>query len=425
MELKDKKTRITFHCGNKSIGGTLIEIRYESDRIIFDMGSKFDSEVIKKGVKFKDLIDNDLTCNIEGIFDKKIDGTKQSSECYNSAVFVSHCHLDHTNMINFVDPNIPVYASKTTKKMIEELNYNDDFLISKEIDSIGFTRDIIGLEFNEIKKVGKIGVELLAVDHDAYGSSGFIINTPDMRIAYTGDIRFHGYREDDSLNFCKAANGCDLLIMEGVTISFADLDKEYVNSSEIKVINEIEDILLNNKDKNISLNIYIANIERIKRLLDIKQRDLVLNYKTARMIKAVLGIDCLYYNLDSVNDELDKSFEVSFNDLLADKGRYLWQNEGRSLDFLCEIEDGSIYIHSDASPLGDFDPNYLPFVNKFSDNNIEMKFVLCSGHASPRDLFKIIELIKPKYLVPFHSFRPEKLYNKFGETILPEEKETI
>ncbi len=49
----------------------------------------------------------------------------------------------------------------------------------------------------------------------------------------------------------------------------------------------------------------------------------------------------------------------------------------------------------------------------------------CSGHARPYDLIKIINLIKPKLLVPIHSYRPEKLYNENGDVFLPKKGETI
>ncbi len=39
--LKDKKTKITFHSGVLTIGGTIIEIAYEDSHIFFDFGSEF------------------------------------------------------------------------------------------------------------------------------------------------------------------------------------------------------------------------------------------------------------------------------------------------------------------------------------------------------------------------------------------------
>ena len=38
MVLKDKKTKITFHNGILTIGGTIIEVVYEDSHIFFDFG---------------------------------------------------------------------------------------------------------------------------------------------------------------------------------------------------------------------------------------------------------------------------------------------------------------------------------------------------------------------------------------------------
>ena len=94
------------------------------------------------------------------------------------------------------------------------------------------TRDIIGVKENEVIKVGEIEVKVMPVDHDAYGASGLLIKTPDLVISYTGDIRLHGYRENDTLNFCKESEGCDVLLIEGVSVSFQEFDED-VSDKEI------------------------------------------------------------------------------------------------------------------------------------------------------------------------------------------------
>ena len=45
MALKDKKTKLTFHSGVLTIGGTVIEIRYENSRIFFDFGAEYKPEL--------------------------------------------------------------------------------------------------------------------------------------------------------------------------------------------------------------------------------------------------------------------------------------------------------------------------------------------------------------------------------------------
>ena len=95
------------------------------------------------------------------------------------------------------------------------------------------------------------------------------------------------------------------------------------------------------------------------------------------------------------------------------------------LFYIDKLKKKGIYIHSDASPLGDFDPRFAPFVKQFEDNDIEFKMMSCSGHARPYDLVKIINLITPKLLIPIHSYHPEKLYNENGDVLLPKKGQII
>ena len=86
--------------------------------------------------------------------------------------------------------------------------------------------------------------------------------TPDLVISYTGDIRLHGYRENDTLNFCKESEGCDVLLIEGVSVSFQEFDEDVSDkeiSNEPELLDKINEIVKNNPDKQITFNYYISN----------------------------------------------------------------------------------------------------------------------------------------------------------------------
>ncbi len=122
---------------------------------------------------------------------------------------------------------------------------------------------------------------------------------------------------------------------------------------------------------------------------------------------------------------LDEAYNINFDTLLNDQGDFFWQLDTLALEHIDKLKEGGIYIHSNAVPLGDFDPNFKPFVKNFEDNDIKFNIVKCTGHARPLDLIKIINLIKPKLLIPIHSYRPEKLYNENGDVLLPKKGQTI
>lgn len=431
MELKDKKTKITFHNGILTIGGTIIEISYEDSHIFFDFGSEYDPASDVQPTDLQGLLDENLVPYLNNIYDPSIPirGYKSYEDDFKyTAVFLSHVHLDHSKIVNYLNPNIPMYTLEGTKSLLNTLNINNDFLFPFHEKKNSNTRDIVGVKENEVIEVGKIQVKVMPVDHDAYGACGLLIKTPDLVISYTGDIRLHGYRKEDTLNFCKESKNCDVLLIEGVSVSFQDFDEDISEkeiSTEQQLIDKINEIVKNNPNKQITFNYYISNIERILNIIKTNPRTVVLDAYYSYVLKEATGYKSYYYQLDDKNYGLDEKYKIDFEELLNDEGRFFWQLDVLAVLHMDKLKKGGIYIHSNATPLGEFDPAYRTFVELFKNHNIEFVRLSCSGHAHPYDLIKIINLIKPKLLVPIHSYHPERLYNESGDVLLPEKGQTI
>lgn len=433
MVLKDKKTKITFHSGLRTIGGTLIEIAYEDSRIFFDFGSEYNPSLPKQPETLQQLLDAELVTFVNHLYDPAIPLTgypTQGDNPFNqTAVFVSHVHLDHTKIINYLDPAIPCYALEGTRSLLQTLNINDDFLFPMHTPIPGqTTREVIGLADNQSVAIGKIEVTAMPIDHDAYGSCGLVIRTPDMTIAYTGDLRIHGYRREDTFAFCEASKHCDMLIIEGVSVSFQEVDSEVSEkgeTDELTLLATINEMIANNPQRQLTFNYYVANVERIMQIIQTCPRTVVLEAYAAYVVKQATGYDAYYYQLDDKDYQLDPSKRIAFTDLQADTTRFFWQLETTALAYIDNMQKGGLYIHSNAQPLGEFDPAYAPFIQNLTDHDIEFVVASCSGHAHPRDLIRVIDMIEPKVLVPIHSFKPERLTNRFGSVLLPEKGQTI
>jgi len=89
------------------------------------------------------------------------------------------------------------------------------------------------------------------------------------------------------------------------------------------------------------------------------------------------------------------------------------------------LQKGGLYIHSNAEPLGDFDPAYQPFMQKLADQEIEVQTLRCSGHADEKELAQIIDMVQPPTLIPVHTLHPELVENPYGKRILPKRNQTI
>ncbi|HIY57613.1 MAG TPA: MBL fold metallo-hydrolase [Candidatus Tetragenococcus pullicola] len=420
MESKDK-TIVTFHSGILTIGGTVIEVAYNNSHIFFDFGTEFRPELDLPDESLITLIDNGLVPELSDVYDPRLGYTnrKAKKQKYtHTAVFLSHAHLDHSKMINYLDPAIDLYARKETKAILKELNKTGDFLLPSPFENKNFTREINGVDAYEKIQIGEISVEILPVDHDAYGACGLLIHTPEKSLAYTGDLRLHGYDRKDTLEFCKRVNACDLLMMEGVSISFPDQKPE-----DIKVLSE-EDLILQlvslvkeNPARTITFNGYPANVRRFERIVEKSPRKVVLKANMAALLLEIFAIKSLYYYEEGEKTitALDPDLAIEKSILLKDTQDFLWQ----VTDHFEQLPAESLYIHSDAEPLGEFDPSYAPFLRMLKAHQIEFVRLACTGHAFSDDLNKIITLIHPKLLVPIHTLHPEKLENPYGERILP------
>ena len=303
MVLKDKKTKITFHNGILTIGGTIIEVAYEDSHIFFDFGSEYDPGASFQPSNLQELLDEKLVPYLNNLYDPSIElkGYKSQEDSFkDTAVFLSHMHLDHSKIINYLNPSVPLYTLEGTKSLLNTLNINDDFLFPLHNKKDSTTREITGVKENEVIEVGKIKVKVMPVDHDAYGACGLLIKTPDLVISYTGDIRLHGYRKEDTLKFCKESENCDVLLIEGVTVSFKEIDEEHDDNelcNENDLINRVNEIVNGNPNKQITFNYYISNIERILNIIKTNTRKVVLDAYYSYVLKEATNYQSYYYSL--------------------------------------------------------------------------------------------------------------------------------
>ena len=426
MDLKGKTT-VTFHSGILTIGGTVIEVRYEDARIFFDFGTEFRPELGLTEESLPTLLKNRLVPELTGVYDPRLPGAEDLAtlaEDVETAVFLSHAHLDHAKMINYLDPAIPLYTLRETKAILASLNRNETFLLPNP--HVTGTREMIALEAGATVTVGQIQVTILPVDHDAYGAAALLIKTPDAFLTYTGDLRLHGYDRELTEAFCKQAKGTDLLMMEGVSISFDEREEEpdtQVMTSEQALIDRLVELVTENPQRQLTFNGYPANVKRFAAILEAIPRTVVLEANMAALLQEVLGLDAYYYYPTgaTVIESLKPEFAISYETLLADQEKYFWQ----VMAGFDQLQAGSLYFHLDAEPLGDFDPAYQIFLDLLKKQEVTFVRLACSGHAFPEDLAEIISMIQPKTLVPIHTLKPEKLVNPYGERILPSRGDTI
>lgn len=202
--------KLTIHRGSKEIGGTCIDLRSGSSRILIDFGlplidenrEPFPLEKINNRTK-EDLIHKGVLPAIDGLY--------KDEDPLVDAILLSHPHPDHYGLLSFVNSGIPVYMSRGCQLMIEVSHFfgqtNYDL---KNIRTVSPWRQF---------KIGNFLITPYLVDHSGFDALAFLIESEGKKIFYTGDFRGHGRKDIVFNNLLKnPPKNIDYLILEGTLI---------------------------------------------------------------------------------------------------------------------------------------------------------------------------------------------------------------
>ena len=147
-----------FLSGLNTIGSNIIDIQSDHGRVIFDYGEIIDSE----SGALPDL----------------------SHATENTAIFISHLHIDHIGSLEYVPENIPVYMANESYHLYQTLiEVNEELPIKAEVIPVGYDTKV---------SIGDINVTLKQSDHDVKGVCAFFVQTPDVKLINSGDVRLTG-----------------------------------------------------------------------------------------------------------------------------------------------------------------------------------------------------------------------------------------
>lgn len=390
-------TKLIFRSGLNTIGGTIVEVINSNDRLIFDFGTVFDPA----------NEDVELKPEVEGIYDN-------TSE-FNDTVLISHLHLDHTKAMNLIDKNIDIYMSVDSQRFLNDL-YKIDFN-----GFMGQRRNYKGVEFNKPFSIGNFEITFMSVDHDVIGASAILIETDDLTLFYSGDIRLHGLNSQATYNTIDYIKNLDkqidVAIFEGVTISFIEDDYEIIPSNIVEEDGYEEDFVSVigeqiSPNNLILANPYIMSYERLKSIFSLANslnKVVCLTDKFAYLASKYLR-NYDYHILDK--DSYNVGAEVIAYSELNKHHLAIFDFSNRDKYLTAINSNPTTLIQTGGEPLGAYDPNWLLLEKYCNENEIDFIYKGSSGHGAPEHILFLIEEVNPKFLIPLHSFKPELLKSK-------------
>lgn len=405
--------------GVNVIGGTKLWVRYGKDVAAFDFGASVRFSVSGAGGfdgSLRPRADREADdYRAAGIVPDRPDLYRGARVPADAAFFISHLHLDHVSLLHLLHPDIPLYISPESARLLD--------VLERIGEGIGEHTDIRVFSYGEPVRRGELEITAYPVDHDIPGACGFIARSPAGVAAYTGDFRGHGLHPEWTEAYFEALRGVgvDALVCEGTR---AGEDPDASTLPEAEVVPAV--LAAARPGRPLFFNLYNRNVGRAAQLALAAAREgrtVVLTPETREILRAMAPEEfsaaspAVYVPMGRGPQDFPGGWEesegqrVSAADIRRDPGRYAVELPYRNL---CELGDmgpvaGSPYAHADGPPLGRFDPAYANLQNWLRRFGLEYRPARSSGHASPDFLAACVERADPAVLYATHTLHPEQM----------------
>ncbi len=114
----------------------------------------------------------------------KISGLYMDDQPDFDAILLSHAHLDHSGLLTYAHPDIPLVLSEGSNALME--------LGARFLGQPAVTNERIVFEMYRTFSIADIQITPYLMDHSAFDAAAFEILADGRRIVYTGDFRRHG-----------------------------------------------------------------------------------------------------------------------------------------------------------------------------------------------------------------------------------------
>ena len=393
VKIKDNEVAVFAIGGLHEIGRNMYCVQYQDEIVIMDCGIKFPED---------DLLGINYVISDYSYLVKNRDKIK--------ALVVSHGHEDHIGGIPFLlekIPEIPVYATPFALALIKSKCEEHGILNKTELHE----------EYEDtVLKFDKLSVTFFRTTHSIPDTLGIAVHTPLGAVVFTGDFKFDltPVMNQPAPNFQRMAQ----LGKEGVLALLSDSTNAEVpqfTKSERFVAGSLHNIITGIKGR-IIFATFASNLYRvstaIKAAIDTGRKVAVFGRSMENGIQN--GIDLGYLH---VPDGLIVDAET-INSLPPEKVMILCTgSQGEPLAALSRIANGThrqiklkpkytVIFSSNPIPGNTLSVNHL--INKLMEGGANVVHgrinnVHTSGHGGQEELKLMVELAKPKYMIPVHG----------------------
>jgi ribonuclease J len=386
--------------GVSEIGKNMLVLECNNDIIVIDAGLKFPTEELP-GV---DLV-------IPNIAYLKNNREKVRG------IILTHGHEDHVGALPFVldEIKVPVYGTQLTIGIA-----GTKLMDRKKLDKSDYSLNVISPE--DTLQLGCFKINFFRVNHSIPDGVGLAIETPAGLVVHSGDFKIDQTPVDGRvMELNKVAHNGD----RGVLLFICDttnVERPGYTQSETLVGETLKNIF-EQSERRIIVTTFASNVHRLQQIIDAA---VAYGRKVALAGRSMLNIAGVALELGYLQAPPDVILEVDeANKLPPEKVVIITTgSQGEPAAALTRMSQGShrqVNIMAgdtviiSASPI----PGNERLIARTIDNLFRLGArvvykvdgtVHVSGHASVEEIKIMINLLRPKYVLPFHGEYRHKVH---------------
>ena len=425
LKIENKMIEVCAVGGYSEVGKNMTALRIDNEVLIFDMGLFLPAIINyeEEGNTKREHLDREAMINLGAVPDDScINDWKDNVK----AILVGHCHLDHIAAIPYLADRYkaPIYGTPFTIEVIKQMLNDNDKKIRNPLKAVNINA--------RISLSDKLSVEFINITHSTLQATIIAVHCKYGTIVYANDFKFDNHpvlgKKPNLKRLRELGNeNVILLVLDSL---YADVE---MKTPSEKVAREmLRDVMLDTecRDSLIIVTTFASHLPRLKSVIDFAQ---VMRRKVV-----FLGRSMMKYTVSAEKCKLvdfSKKVEIvpyarhiksKLNEIEKNRKRYVvvaTGNQGEPDSVLSKMLDGRLPFKFESADHVIFSTRVIPDpVNVANRKEMEDKLkerkvriftnIHQSGHAAREDHRDMLNMLKPKYLMPAHDGRKKQLFMK-------------
>lgn len=333
------------------------------------------------------------------------------------AIIPSHAHLDHIGAIPFISNKFyaDILCSPYTGAVINSILKDERISLRNEIKTLNIN--------SRYKISDKITVEFINATHSTPQSVIIALHTKYGTIVYANDYKF-----DNHPVIGKRPNFERLKQIGKKNVTALISDCLYSawrrkTPSELVAKDMLKDVLLgtNNKGKAVIVTTFSSHLARLKSIIEcgkqMRRKVVFVGRSLAKYVKAGEDIGLVNFSKDVQVLRFGGQVRKELNKIIKNKGKYLiactgHQGERKAVlsrlanqDLPFDFKNGDFVVFSSSIIPNKMNRDNREVLEKrLKDHGVRIfRDIHVSGHASREDHRDMINMLKPKHIIPAHG----------------------